>query len=115
MLLENFLSYILRSGLYLALLIASYGGLLLFLDDGYRGYDFTNFHGVNHNLADLPKIFKEASHNHPLAVIQLGLLLLILIPTVRVATCLVMFIYQKDVLYCTLSLVVLTILLVSLL
>ena len=62
---------------------------------------------------DLGSILSQAVSLQPFAIIDLGLLLLIAIPALRVATSIILFAIKKDRLYVVITAIVLAVLLVS--
>lgn len=113
---EKILSYILRVGLFLAILVAVVGAVLLIYQNGSHAYNFSAFQGEPKELTDIHLLVKEAIHFNlsPLALIQLGLLILIATPVCRVLVGFLLFLSQKDYLYTALSAIVLSILLYGL-
>lgn len=113
--LEYILSSTLKGGLYLSILISVCGAALLLINNGYHTFDFSQFKGEPRDLSDLPALMHEILNGDPLAIIQLGIFVLILNPILRVLTCLILFIYEKDFLYIVLASIVFAILLYSIL
>jgi uncharacterized membrane protein len=91
--------------------------VLLLLHQGGRAGYFTEFHprpqAIRHGLLG---VFTRDLHRHaPRDLINLGLMLLILTPLVRVAFSVVVYLYENDRLYTAFTLFVLAVLLYSLL
>jgi uncharacterized membrane protein len=111
---EIVLSYVLRGGLLLAIILGLYGGALLLWSQGTVQQDFSTFKQEPLFLESPFTLFHEIAQNNPLALIQLGLLILIITPFMRVLSCLIIFIFEKDGLYIIISTIVLSILSYSL-
>jgi len=106
----------LRIGTFVAAAITTLGGILFLA--GHSSATAANYHkfaGEPAQLRHVTDIVVGAFHLDSRAVIQLGLLLLIATPVVRVALSLMAFIAQRDKLYVALTSIVLAILAFSLL
>jgi uncharacterized membrane protein len=106
---------VLRIGGLVAAAVAVLGGVLLLAEHGMARADFHEFIGEPAELRSVGGIVAGALRLQSHAVVQLGLLLLIATPVVRVAVSLVVFALQRDRLYMALTSVVLAVLLFSLL
>ena len=107
------LSLVLRIGLALSILIVSIGCLLFLWHNGEQTISYQVFKGEPASLEGLVPIFKTAWHEGIPPFIQLGILVLIATPVLRVFSCLIVFSAERDFLYAGLSAVVLTVLLFS--
>ncbi len=105
--LEFFISHILRFGVLLAAVVIGFG-VLLWVLQGSSGYSDATY------PVALATIVRDAVALRPLAVIQLGLLLLVLTPVVRVAASLFLFARGQDWTYVVITGIVLMLLLISL-
>jgi uncharacterized membrane protein len=103
----------LRFGVTLAAIVVFIGGLLSLRHPRHATPDYVHFH-AEAALSTITSIFRGAFHLDPPSIIQLGLLLLIATPVVRVMFCVVGFARQRDRLYIAISGTVLAILLFSL-
>lgn len=97
---EIYISYVLRIGVLLAGAVILLG-LLLYLILGSRGSGPSNLHDLLNNggtsISISPgKIARNLAAGDPSAIIQLGVLLLILTPTTRVAMTAILFFMQRD-------------------
>ncbi len=108
------LSFVLRSGLFISILLISMGMWFSFLDGGFQIVDYSVFKGEPEVLKTLSGILEEALQLHSGGLIQLGILSMIATPVFRVVSCLGIFIYQRDYVYVGISGGVLTMLLYSL-
>lgn len=111
---ELFIGNLLRWGvLFAAAVTAVGGGVFLFLHGGTIA-DYRVFHGQPDMLRSVPAVGQGAFRLRPVAIIQLGLLLLIATPIARVALSLVAFVKQRDHTYIVVTTIVLALLLYSL-
>lgn len=112
--LEDLIAWILRGGVMLAACIVLAGGAVYLLRHA-RPADYRVFQAEPASLRAIPGIFHEAMHLEGRGIIQLGLLVLIATPIVRVAFSALVFCYERDWKYVGFTLVVLALLLFSLL
>lgn len=105
--LEFFISHILRIGVLIAAAVIGFG-VLLWVLKGTSGYSDSTYPIV------LGTIVRDTVALRPLAVIQMGLLLLVLTPVVRVAASLFLFARGQDWTYVVITGIVLMLLLISL-
>lgn len=111
--LDFVLSWVLRIGLGIAFIIVFIGGSLFLWQHANDHIDYKVFNGQFISLKGIKESFESAVYDHYLGFIQLGILLLIATPIVRVIFCMVIFAIERDMLYVSLSGVVLIILLFS--
>ena len=111
---ELFVGNLLRWGVILAASVTAVGGLIFLFIHGGRKADYSVFHGQPDALKSVPQVAINAYHLQPEALIQLGLLLLIVTPIARVALSLLAFIKQHDRTYILVTAIVLGVLLYSL-
>ncbi len=112
--LEVAIGRMLQAGVLLAALVVMIGGILYLHDSSGSRPDYTHFHGVSQNLRTPTRIVALAAHGNPEGIIQLGLLLLIATPIVRVMVAAGGFLLERDRMYFWVSLIVLAVLLYSL-
>ena len=105
---EILISYVLRGGLILALAIVMYGGVLFLWQDSHQVLNYSTFKAAS--LKDLRQIIENAGHHRSEALIQMGILVMIATPVLRVLSCLLLFAWQRDSLYAALASAVLLIL-----
>ena len=113
--LETIVGRLLQAGVLLAATTVFAGGVLYLF--GHHG-EPANYHAFAAGSAatrTLSGIVRAVAAGNSLALIQLGLLLLVLTPIARVGVALVGFLLERDRLYATVSLIVLLILAFSLL
>jgi uncharacterized membrane protein len=111
--LEVLIGGMLRVGVSVSALVVLAGGIL-YLMRGGAAPDYTHFHSAPKEALSIGGTFWGVVHGSAVSIIQLGILLLIATPVVRVIFALVGFLLQRDKLYVLVSAVVLAILLFSL-
>ena len=112
---ERLLGSLLRAGVILAAAVAALGGVLYLARYGLTPADHRLFRGEPADLRTVRGILAGASRLRGRWLIQLGLLLLIATPIMRVAFSLLAFARQRDRTYVLVTTVVLALLLVGLL
>ncbi len=104
-------AWILRGGV-----VSSIATMLLGVCESFReGILSVNLMQTRRFQADLPAIARGALRFDGTALVEFGILLLVLTPILRVATAMVLFARQRDRLYTVISAVVLALTLTSLL
>jgi uncharacterized membrane protein len=103
----------LRLGVSLSASVVFAGGIL-YLRSTTVAPDYTHFHATAEQLRIISGVLRGVARFDAASLIQLGLLVLIATPVVRVMLCVVGFIRQRDRLYVGVSAVVLAILAYSL-
>ena len=111
---ERLIAVILQTGVGLAAAVVAVGGMVFLYRYGRLAPDYRVFRGEPSDLSRLSGIVQDAVTGHSRGIVQLGLLLLIATPVLRVAFSLVAFLKEGDRLYVIVTLVVLTLLLFSL-
>lgn len=104
---------LLRWGVLTAAAITAIGGIVLLLAHGSEPVLLGTFHGEPAGLATLDGIVRGAFAGDGGAIVQLGVVVLIATPVLRVAFTLVAFLYERDHLYTAVTALVLAILLFS--
>jgi uncharacterized membrane protein len=121
---ETVISFILRWGVFISAIIIFFGVVLMLikhnsLSTGWnlKALLFYSPAMLPHRFfpLDISSILSQAAALHPFAIIELGLLFLIAIPVLRVATSIFLFAIEKDRLYVVITTIVLAVLLISLL
>ena len=112
---ELFIGMFLRVGVITAACVVVIGGILYLPSMGGQNPHFAVWNGEPLQLRSIGGVVTAALSLRGDAVIQLGILLLIAIPILRVAVSLFAFLLQRDWLYCVVTFLVLGILLFSLL
>jgi len=103
----------LRIGVSASAFVVLAGGILYLRNSG-APQSYEHFHAAADPLRTLASVLRGAARRDAASVIQLGILLLIATPVVRVAFCVVGFARQRDRLYVGISALVLAILTYSL-
>jgi len=112
--LEIIVGQLLRAGVLLAAATVLAGGALYLARHHADRVDYHTFAAGAEEMRTYPGIVQAAAHGQATAIIQVGLLLLILTPVARVAVALAGFLLERDRLYAVVSLIVLVILACSL-
>jgi len=112
--LESIIGQLLRAGVLLAAAVLLIGGGLYLAGHHADPANYHKFVRAGTNIRSLSGIAVAVAHGESIAIMQLGLLLLILTPIARVAFAVVGFFLERDKLYTVVSLIVLVILLFSL-
>jgi uncharacterized membrane protein len=105
---------VLRALTGLSGLVILSGGALWLRSNGSAPAVFHPFYGEPASLRSVLLISMSASHGDPLALIQLGILLLIATPVLRVFFVGIEYVLERDWLYVTIAGIVLAVLAVSL-
>ena len=112
---ETIVGNVLRAGVILSAAVVLVGACLFFVRHGLEPANYRVFRGEPSELRHIRGIFRGIAALHSRAMIQLGLVLLIATPIVRVALSLFAFAREKDRMYAAFTGLVLVILLYSLL
>jgi uncharacterized membrane protein len=111
---ENWVGYMLRTGVMLAAAIVLIGGMIYLAHNHGARPDYSHFHGETVQLMTVSGILHGVASFDARSIIMLGLLILIATPIARVGMCIVGFLLEGDRLYVAVSSVVLLILLYGL-
>lgn len=111
---ERAIGTLLRAGVLVAATITLLGGVLLLLQHGSRIADYHVFAGEVPEFTSISGVVRGVLALDSRAVVQLGLVLLIATPILRVVFSLVAFVIQRDRLYVVITSIVLAVLLFSL-
>jgi uncharacterized membrane protein len=112
---EIIIGNLLRTGVILSATVVLAGGVIYLFRHGWAVADYRTFHGEPEEYRTLRGIFGQVIALRGRGIIQLGLLLLIATPVVRVAFSVWGFAKEHDRMYVAFTLFVLAILLYSLL
>lgn len=113
--LEQIVGKILRIGVIVSALIMLMGAALYLTTSGGARPDYHTFRGEPLSLRRVSAIVADAAAFHPKGVMQLGIVLLLATPLMRVVLSAIAFAIQKDVLYVVVTSMVFAVLLFSLL
>jgi uncharacterized membrane protein len=112
--LENLLSNLLKYGVLIASAVVLFGGILYLIRHGAERAEYQFFSGTPSQFRSPRGVIEAVFSGSSRGIIQLGLLLLIAIPIVRVIVSLFAFIRRRDLIYIIVSLFVLAALTYSL-
>ena len=111
--LEIIISVLLRTGVIVAAVVVFLGGVCFLSKHADEQSEYHVFHGAPQAYRSISGVVHTAGPSNCRAIIQLGLLLLILTPIARVAFSLAGFALERDGVYVGLTFVVLAILIYS--
>jgi uncharacterized membrane protein len=111
---EQFIGRVLQIGVLIAAAVTLAGGILLLAKHGGTVPAFAPFRGQPAYLTSVNGIVQAVRERRSDALVQLGILLLIAVPIVRVACTLVAFMLQRDRTYVLITLLVLGLLMYGL-
>jgi uncharacterized membrane protein len=112
--LETAIGRMLQAGVLLAAVVVLIGGVMYLLHASGPRPDYSHFRGVAEHLRTPGGIWRGMMHGGAESVIQLGLLVLIATPVVRVILAGAGFLMERDRLYFWVSAIVLAVLCYSL-
>ena len=104
---EEIIGDLLRAGVILAASIALLGGIVYLSRHGSEATNYRMFAGEPADLCGVSGIITEARAKSGRGMIQLGLLLLVATPVVRVIFSVAAFAFQRDWTYVVITLIVL--------
>lgn len=110
---EQLIGQVLRYGVLLSGSVAIIGGIWYLYQQGSGIPHYTEFNGEPAGYTSLTGIIKGLANGSATEIIQLGVVILIATPIIRIAFSLVSFILEKDKLYTIITLIVLCIILFS--
>ncbi|NSL88705.1 DUF1634 domain-containing protein [Chitinophaga solisilvae] len=105
----------LRIGVITSSIIVFIGGMIYLYRHGHEIPDYRTFTGVREGLDNLPGILKGVLANQGRDIIQLGVVLLIATPIIRITLSVITFFLEKDYLYVVITLIVLSVITFSML
>lgn len=111
--LDRSVGSVLRTGVTLAAALVLVGGIAFVASHRQAVPDHRKFHAEPTRLTSIAGVLQGAITLDPLYIIQLGLLVLIATPMVRVVACAAGFALERDWTYAIVSLIVLAFLLAS--
>ena len=112
---QSIIGWILRSGIAVSMILVIIGGAFFVYRHGHSIPDYSHFKGVPYFIHNTGGIIAGTLNLRGQAIIQLGIILLIATPIVRVAFSAIGFMLEKDYLYTIITLIVLLIILASML
>jgi len=109
------LGQVLRAGTVLSISIVFFGGIIYLYRHGHSVANYSTFIKIPDFVAHFPGIFYNALSLKGQAIIQIGIILLIATPILRVLCSAIGFVLEKDYLYVGISMLVLFIIFMSML
>lgn len=110
---QQLIGQVLRYGVLISGCVAIIGGILYLWQKGTGIPDYSTFNGEPAGYTSLTGIIKGLAHGSSTEIIQLGVVILIATPIVRIFFSLVSFMLEKDRLYVMITAIVLGIILFS--
>ncbi|GAB2693674.1 DUF1634 domain-containing protein [Mucilaginibacter koreensis] len=110
---QSIIGWILRAGVFISMLIVIIGGVFYIYRHGAEVNDYTQFKGVPEFISSPSGIWHGILTIRGRAIIQAGIVLLILTPVLRVVVSGIGFLLEKDYLYTGISLLVLLVIIFS--
>ncbi len=104
---EQFIGNLLRVGVFLASTLVLIGGIFYLINHGGETVNYQFFRGEPTEFRSPPEVATSVLLGRRRGLIQLGLLLLIATPVIRVACSLLAFVRQQDYTYAIITLIVL--------
>jgi len=111
---EQIIGILLRVGVSLSAALVFAAGLAYLWQDHAVRVSYQQFHGEAANLTSIGGVIRGAVALDPLALMQLGLLILIATPVARVLFAAFAFAVERDWMYVVVSLIVFTVLMATL-
>jgi uncharacterized membrane protein len=111
--LDIFISNILRAGVALSAAFVLSGGIFYLVQNAFAPALYHTFTARPSELLNLHGMVANIRAFNNLGIIQLGLLILIATPVIRIVTSLTVFVIQRDRLYTAVTFIVLCILMYS--
>ncbi len=111
---EQLVGTLLRTGVIVAGAVVLFGGILYLIRYGNTFPHYRVFRGEPADLRSVAAIVQDSLSFHSRGLIQLGLLLLIATPILRVAFSVIAFALQRDITYVLVTVIVLSVLIYSL-
>lgn len=113
--LEAVMGNLLRLGVLLSAVIVLGGGILYLMQHGAQPEDYRHFSGEPARFTYIPDIFHTALAGQGRSIIQLGLLVLMATPILRIVVSIAGYVVERDWRYVLITLLALSIILFSLL
>ena len=111
--LQTIIGWILRGGVFVSMILVFIGGIFFLYRHGHSVPDYKTFRGIPVFIRNFSGILNGVVTFKGQAIIQLGIILLIATPVIRVAFSAIGFLLEKDYLYTFITLIVLLIIVAS--
>jgi uncharacterized membrane protein len=112
---QSVIGWILRVGVIVSMAVVVLGGIIFLWRHGHSIPDFHTFKKIPYFISSSEGVFEGVIHGKGQAIVQLGIMILIATPVMRVVFAVIAFALEKDRLYMLISLLVLLIILASML
>jgi uncharacterized membrane protein len=106
---EMFIGQQLRWGVITSSIIAFIGGVIYLVKNGGNTPAYTEFVGAPAYVRHMPGILKRITQFDGIAIIQLGVVVLLATPIIRIAFSVLAFAMERDWLYVAITLIVLSV------
>ena len=110
---DDIIGNLLKTGVVISAAVVLFGGILYLARHGFELPNYRVFRGEPSELSTIAGIMKSVLAFHARGIIQLGLLLLIATPIMRVAFTILAFALQRDKTYTMVTFIVFALLLFS--
>jgi uncharacterized membrane protein len=110
---QSLLGLVLRAGVIISMSVVFLGGVIYLYRHGQSVANYKTFIGTPDFIRHAPGIFYSTFDLKGQAIIQLGIILLIATPILRVIFSAIGFVLEKDYLYVIISLMVLIVIFIS--
>jgi len=107
------LGRVLRAGTVISVSIVFFGGIIYLYRHGHSVADYSVWKGIPGFIQNAGSLIKGAFDLRGQAIIQLGIILLIATPIIRVIFSTIGFVLEKDYMYTGISILVLLIIFIS--
>ena len=112
---QAIIGWVLRAGVIISMLVVVFGGIVYLYRHGHEVHDYSRFKGVPDFVHSFSGIVNGIITFKGRAIIQAGIVLLILTPVIRVIFSAIGFLIEKDYMYVGLTLVVLFVIILGML
>jgi len=110
---QSLLGHVLRGGTIISISVVFLGGIIYLYRHGHTVVNYKPFVGIPDFVKHFPGVIYSALNTKGQAIIQIGIILLIATPILRVICSAIGFVLEKDHLYTGISLLVLFIIFMS--
>jgi uncharacterized membrane protein len=111
---EDLIAHLLRAGVLAAAFVVIAGAVVYLATHWFGRVSYRTFNGEPDQLKTVYEIVRFAFTGHPMGIMQLGLLILIATPILRVIFSMVAFAIEGDRMYVLFTMIVLAVLMYSL-
>jgi len=112
---QAIIGWVLRAGVIISMFVVVFGGIVYLYRHGHEVRDYSQFKGVPDFVHSFSGVIGGIITFKGRAIIQAGIVLLILTPVIRVIFSAIGFLIEKDYLYVGLTLIVLLVIIAGML